>query len=451
MKKITVFLLGICFLIYSCEVEEPSISQSSPETIINAEIEATKSNEKTTPEKIAQILTTEADRCEEDIPDYNFWWYDTSIPFLDQFFASPGETDLIYTEYEDGTVNITGTTKGVTKDCEVQVDLWLKDKKTWEEWIAIGGEFKDETDDGACSGAIKEDQTYYVIDGERSFITTSGTKCLGEGTYRLMQRPDPNDQDTPNLGAIIGKGGAIWDNDQDALGLSTWAFITDVDTGERLWSVDFNFVIGAKKVLECTVVEADRCTEDIPDYNFWWYDTSIDFLDQFFSSGEETPLKYIEYSDGTINVTGTTAGATKDCEVQVDLWLKDRKTWAEWEALGGEFKDETDDGACSGAVAENQIYYVIDGERSFITTSGSECLGEGQYRLTQRPDPNDPDAPNFGALIGKGGAIWDNNQDAIGLSTWAYIVNVDSGERLWSVDFNFVIDCGSEIPCGIPQ
>jgi len=243
MKKVILFLLGICLLQWSCEVEPVAQQEELQST-------AYKWN-KHKKKKIFEGIVVEADRCSEDIPDYNFWWYQPTIPFVDQFFASSENAPLTYTEYDDGTINVKGITNSVSSTCMVKVDLWLKDKKTWEEWQAADGEFKDETADGACSGAVAEDQSYYVIDGERSFIKIIGDCYEGAmGKYRLLQRPDPNDPDTPKYGAVIGPGGAIWDSNEGALGLSTWATIADMD-GNGLYLVDFNFLIDCDENNTC--------------------------------------------------------------------------------------------------------------------------------------------------------------------------------------------------------
>ncbi|MFK7814062.1 MAG: hypothetical protein AB8B59_16310, partial [Maribacter sp.] len=74
-------------------------------------------------------------------------------------------------------------------------------------------------------------------------------------------------------------------------------------------------------------------------------------------------------------------------------------------------------------------------------STGSDCLGEGIYGLEQRPDPNDLNTPNFGVVVGPGGALWDSNVGANGVAAWAWITNRETGERLWISDFNFLIDC----------
>lgn len=48
---------------------------------------------------------------------------------------------------------------------------------------------------------------------------------------------------TPNYGIHVGPGGANYDSNIGELVLSSWGWLTDINTGERLWKMDFNFRI----------------------------------------------------------------------------------------------------------------------------------------------------------------------------------------------------------------
>jgi hypothetical protein len=189
----------------------------------------------------------------------------------------------------------------------------------------------------------------------------------------------------------------------------------------------------ATTVTSCEVIDADRCGSF--DYNFWWSPPQWSFgASNWFKSTTDHQLTFTEYNDGTANIAGTTTNGT--CVVVIDVWLKDKKTWVDWSADGGDFKAE----GCSEAIAEDMNYYVIDSSLSTITSTGSDCLGEGTFTVEQRPDPSDLSSPNYGVFVGAGGALWDTNVGARGLSGWGWILN-EAGERAWVMDFNFRIAC----------
>lgn len=194
---------------------------------------------------------------------------------------------------------------------------------------------------------------------------------------------------------------------------------------------------------ECNIIDADRSPfgSRQPAANFWWSETpgATDFFnsDTYFSQDAYNTLVYREYEDGTANILGTTVSGT--CVVTVDVWLKDRKSWAEWSALGGEHKKEGTAGDASNS--EDMSFYVIDSVRSEISATGGDCVQTGVFGLEQRPDPNDPSTPNFGAHIGVGGANYDSDLNAVGLSTWGWLTDKTTGERLWLIDFNFTLEC----------
>ncbi len=439
MKKL-LLVLGIAIFSFACDQDRITIDDLNASN--QSKIENSTFVGQITSEKFKVI---DADRCDNNIDKANFWWpdVDPTLNFEQSFFESTEDDMLTLIIYSDGTANITGTTTAVEgQNCMVAVDVWLENRKSWTEWQEDGGEFKIQ----GCSEVVPETQDYYIINSNRSSITSIGSDCLGEGTYGLEQRPDPNDSETPNFGVVVGPGGALWDSNVGEDGLAGWAWITDKESGERLWISDFNFLIGEKieVVQECLTSNANRCDQNVTQANFWWpgEDPTLNFEESFLASPEDLPLTYTEFEDGTVNIRGTTMGMLgSNCEVSVNLWLKEKRTWTEWQAMGGEFKEG--DG-CSNAIPEEQIYYIIDGGKSCITSIGSDCLGEGTYGLEQRPDPNDPNTPSFGVVVGPGGALWDSNEGANGLAGWAWITDKSTGERLWISDFNFLIEC-SEI------
>ncbi len=200
-----------------------------------------------------------------------------------------------------------------------------------------------------------------------------------------------------------------------------------------------------KLISECKVIDADRSCNNQVAANFWWPVDPTDYDDYYFSSSDDHTLTFSEYSDGTANVKGSTIRGT--CVVEIDVWFKDKKDWNAWSAGGGTVKPE----GCNvdSLVKEDLHFYVIDSSRSTITSSG-DC-GEGRvgtFGVEQRPDPNDPETPNLGVIIGPGGALWNTNADDHGLATWGWLTDIDTKERLSIMDFNFTLDCSEECkPC----
>ncbi|MFD2585475.1 hypothetical protein ACFSQJ_00960, partial [Croceitalea marina] len=202
----------------------------------------------------------DADRC-NDLPAANFWWSTSSNPdYSNGFFSSLGDNNLIFTEYDNGTALISGSTKYGEGDCLVEVHVLLKDKRSWNDWQNVDGEFKSE----GCSNAIGENLSYYLIDDIQSYITSTGSDCLGEGTYKVTHRPDPNDPNTPKYGVQVGPGGALWDSNQGAEGLSGWGWIGP-EGDERRWVMDFNFLVNRDPKTEEENNKTDTDGDGVPD------------------------------------------------------------------------------------------------------------------------------------------------------------------------------------------
>lgn len=241
--KSLVKLLVVCALIFtSCETKSTDLF----DTLTGIQVKAKKVKETKTDLKVVrECLIVDVDRCpfEDKQPTANFWWSENEKDYFNPttYFSSSNNHQLTFTEYEDGTANIKGSTSMGT--CIVEVNVWLKDKKNWADWSAAGGEHKKEGCTGDASNS--EGMNFYLIDSERSSLTANGGDCIAEGTFGVEQRPDPTN--TPNFGAHLGIGGANYDSDLEALGMSTWGWITNKATGERLWIMDFNFKLECEK------------------------------------------------------------------------------------------------------------------------------------------------------------------------------------------------------------
>ncbi len=250
-----------------------SDGEEDKELMFNAESETIKGNngmfamtEKSGSADVKQVYTViDADRApnsNDGQPISNMWWSITGTDYdsPSSYFSTVGDDNLVFTEYEDGTAHLVGTT--VSGTCSVDLDVWFKDKKTWDEWEAIGGGHKKEGTAGNASNS--EDMSFYVIDDTRSTVTASGGDCDMTGTFGLTQRPDPNDPSTPNYGSHIGPGGANYDSNVGALGLSAWGWFTDLSTGEHLYIMDFNFR------LEAQPDECDDCIGKVTNLTLNW-------------------------------------------------------------------------------------------------------------------------------------------------------------------------------------
>ena len=191
--------------------------------------------------------TFDIDYCQADgSVNYNFYWPGGHVSGS-PFFGSNSGAKLTFTEFDDGTALIEGTT--VQGTCEAEVYVVLVGLSNWTEWQAKGGSYKEM----GCSQPDPTQMRYYEIDDSRSYITVTGGDCIETGTFTVSQRPDPNDPTTPHLGAHIGIGGAGWDTDKTAEGLATWGWI-GTQAEPQKWIMDFNFHIEEEpEELSCEV------------------------------------------------------------------------------------------------------------------------------------------------------------------------------------------------------
>lgn len=247
--------------------KELFFNETSEEMNNNVLMNVGMSNLNSSGAAVEQVYTViDADRAPygDQQPTSNFWWSETpdGTDYFDgsTYFAAADGENLVFTEYTNGTASLIGTT--ISGTCVVDLNVWFKDKKTWDEWSAIGGGHKKEGTAGDASNSA--DMNFYVIDHTKSTMTANGGDCVQVGTFGLTQRPDPNDPNTPNFGAHIGPGGANYDSNIGALGLSTWGWMIDPVSCDPLWLMDFNFR------LEIAPDECDDCIGDVTDLTLNW-------------------------------------------------------------------------------------------------------------------------------------------------------------------------------------
>ncbi|WP_194525943.1 Calx-beta domain-containing protein [Zobellia roscoffensis] len=289
-----------------------------------------------------------------DAPFYNFYWDEMRLAVPgSEFFSQNATHSLSFTEFDDGTALIQGSTQ--SGNCSANLHIVLKDVKDWTNWSNNGGNFKPQ---GCNPGAlVKENLRYYVIDATKSSITTTGGDCLEEGTYKVHQRPDPNDASTPNLGVHVGPGGALYDTDTAAEGIAGWAWMGPLSDKYR-WKIDFNFHI---KCNEDPVDGSEEVCDGI--------DNDLDgHIDEGFDSDNDGVADCYDICDGGDDNTDSDADGTPDycdhCDDTTDTdgdGIPDCNDTEECDGLDNDGDGEIDEGFDSDSDGVADCYDVCDG------------------------------------------------------------------------------------------
>ncbi|WP_142785982.1 DUF7467 domain-containing protein [Changchengzhania lutea] len=277
MKKHVLIMIGICFLFFSCQTELLEVQEEGTLTSSSSSDKKKKKKGHDDDVKYRECIVIDADRSPYGARQQpaNFWWSKNGgTDYFDRstYFSSDADNNLVFTEYENGTANISGTT--VNGGCVVTVDVWLKDEKSWDEWSTteingIPGAHKKEGTAGDASNS--EDMRFYVIDSQRSIISAEGD-CVATGTFAVEQRPDPY-TDGMNYGAHIGPGGANYDSNIGAIGLSTWGYLTEIN--------------------ESTTTNCNDC------------DGKLNALTLQYNGGAAATIKVVQKKDGLVAFEGT--------------------------------------------------------------------------------------------------------------------------------------------------
>ncbi|MFS4494024.1 T9SS type A sorting domain-containing protein [Maribacter sp. 2308TA10-17] len=390
-----------------------------------------------------------------------------------------GSYDIIYT-VEGATPNCPVDTATITVIVDTLADAGADNETTVCDGEVVdltalvsimGGSFSDPGLSGGLNGSDFDTTGLSPGSYDLSYTVGSGNQNCPDDTATITINVDvPNDAGLDNstevcestvvdLGALVSVQGGVFMDPGMTGGLNGSSFDT---TGLTPGNYDITYTVSSGNtcpddtstitisVLEdiidksCEVLDIDLCNpDDGNSYNFYWRGMNTTPAgSSFFSQNATHSLNFTEFTDGTALIEGSTQVGT--CSAQLYIVLKDLKDWNQWSADGGDFKPQ----GCNrnALVKENLRYYVVDETQSTVTTSGGDCLEQGTFIVSQRPDPNDPNTPNLGVHIGPGGALWDSDTSAEGLAGWAFM-GPQGDEQKWQIDFNFHIDCKDETGC----
>ncbi|MGB1031210.1 MAG: hypothetical protein ACPGWM_01285, partial [Flavobacteriales bacterium] len=226
---------------------------------------------------------------------------------LFKFDADGGHFEV----FDDGTAHLYGNTINMEQpEYGWAIDVWLKDRMDWDEWSALGREWKGSP---SIVGDLYETWDYFIMDPDKENMLT------GLGDYEgslldLTHRPS-----NYNYGFQLGLAA----NDQNAeQGMSCWFNYTGNINGEEVdGNGDFNLEGGCtdQSALECLVDVEVSCEQG--DYSpeitglpevLCGADYSIDFTDEVIS--DDCPL----IIERTFTVTFEN-GSIATCSHQITL------------------------------------------------------------------------------------------------------------------------------------
>ena len=161
-------------------------------------------------------------------------------------------------QHPDGTGHISGIIYlPENPEDQWEVDVWMSDRKNWEEWAATGGSYKG---DENIIGDLYKTWSYYILDPNKQNRLIGIGKNEGETLY--LQHYPVNHE----YAVQVGNGS----NDKNShFGLSIWF---TYERNNQLWRGDFNFDLNCEAVdtpPDCDVNElaAEFETSDVSCYS----------------------------------------------------------------------------------------------------------------------------------------------------------------------------------------
>ncbi|MFS4448125.1 VWA domain-containing protein [Maribacter sp. 2307UL18-2] len=243
-------------------------------------------------------------------------------------------------------------------------------------------------------------------------------------------------------------GGSVNGNEFDTSGLSPGDYSIEytVDGGDFCPDDTALITVSVAEdiiVQTCEAVDATSCNDGTTRFNFYWFGSNASpGGSNAFGSNATNNLSFTEFNDGTALIQGTTVLGS--CTAALYIKLVGKTDWAGWQLEGGTFKKM----GCTNPDPTMLHYYVIDNTVSTITTTGGDCLEEGTFIVSQKPDPNDPLTPHLGVVMGPGGVLHGVDPTATGIAGWGFM-GPENDPKKYDIDFNFELDCEDATGCEI--
>lgn len=233
-NDLTIVLLSLSILLASCKRDTVTNVPSYGALEINQPNSPTLSD---AADILEECLVSNSKGCTADnIPSYNLWWPEQLGKIdSDDFFSSTDQNSLLFTEYNNGTARLVGTTK--MGSCVVKVEIWYNDRINTEKWLKnTSRSFHPLCE--AINTAAKTN-TFYTIDPSKSSITTLDGECGFRGleSFGIVEK---NTNSSPShYGSKLERTiDANADLDKEFIS-NFW--LTNTTTDELLWPVRIRF------------------------------------------------------------------------------------------------------------------------------------------------------------------------------------------------------------------
>ncbi len=197
-------------------------------------------------------------------------------------------------------------------------------------------------------------------------------------------------------------------------------------------------------VKTCEAIPATYCGDSNIRYDFYWFGSNASPGGSNFFGSNTSNLSFTEFNDGTALIQGTTSLGS--CTAELYIKLIGKTDWAGWQLQDGTFKEM----GCTSPDPTTLNYYVIDNSVSTITTTGGDCLEEGSFIVSQKPDPNDPTTPHLGVIVGQGGMLHGLDSSADGIAGWGFM-GTENNPKKYEIDFNFELNCSDATGCDFDE
>ncbi|MEM6262074.1 MAG: LamG-like jellyroll fold domain-containing protein [Bacteroidota bacterium] len=277
--------------------------------------------------------------------------------------------------FPNGTARITGTivhSNSQFPNAKWNVEVWLKNLRDWDAWSGLGRTYLSEDPISALNHIY---WGYYEVDDTRSaFRGVPGSDFDGEVIY-IENKPRNLEK-----GFQIGPG-ANGKNGNE--GLAGWFFYT----GDYSGNGDFNNTIECieeddigpilhapvAKVCDLNPYDGGSSAYTVTMPTIPAADGGTDYV--FVPGGDE----FITFTDGSAHIFGTLVSKSNpNYGWIIDLMLKNRQTWAEWEANGRTYQ-----GPANDLNHFNWAYYELDEMHSRLIGIGlNDCKA---LNLSQAP------------------------------------------------------------------
>lgn len=380
-KNLTIVVAAFAVLFASCEADKKTSTSAYGAMDLNVAKQSSLVNDL---EIVEECLVSNDDGCLNlNIPSHNLWWPEKLHKSkLQDYFSASDRNSLLFTEYNNGTARLIGTTK--MGSCVISIELWYNDKIDPDQWLNNTST----TSKGVCDTSPSSSITnkFYTLDNSKSSIKTLEGDCGFRGLESFGVAQKESAGNLNHYGSRLSMVTSYTGSKSVKKSFNSKIWVVDKNTEETLWPLELSFNLECANSLKegCKTIysyrdNAEKCFTSVDEENqpAWTLGPLKEGIYSFklYAKTSNCQSK-IDNSVGSVAISYENGKVLVTYNIHKEYALMEANTYAGKNMLPINEKGETARLADEYIIEKN-----LNGE-IFLVTQAVICPKEGNKELT---------------------------------------------------------------------